>query len=900
MTATIKKPKTQKTAEQKAKAVEAQRRYREKKKAAAAEAAEAAEAVTVESVTLAEDTFVAPVDDCELVAPEQEVVVEQEVAVEEDVEVEQEVEVEEDVENGNMIRLSVGANAYDNQPAQHTAASFEVMRETLLAVVSPQKGMAFFCAPLGTGIHDDPEKWPGEKSWRLGKLVLDRFFISFDCDGFGYEDENEDEFEYGQPTPAECFRQFVRHLSAFKGFGHTTSSSTPEEPRMRVTLALGKPVSRAKGEALGKALESILAPDGDVLFDPVVYRGEQPCYLPVQAKDGDGKPIGALLETFRFDGAVIDPDLYLPDWVEPSEPEAREVPELSPADMARADSALMAIPNDERFAKRDDWFKLMASAKEAGVSKDIAEMWSAKFDYKNDRKARKAARDFPYQWQSIKVGKAGGVGPGLLFSEAAKFGWDDPAIAEMFGGGEFVPNAEILAAVEMLAGMDALNYAKYRKIAAKHYKISVAVIDNLVDGKRATLAAAAAVAAAADAGPTDGWIAKELTFTPLSAAEDGAALLADLVKTIRRFVFCSEHVALAEAAWVMLTWMQADLDLMPRLGGMAPAMRCGKTRNQEVLYHLVFNPLAAVTLSTSVLYRIIAKGEVTLLLDEVDTWLSHKNVKEELVGIVNAGHSRNGVAWRNNPETLEPEPFPCYAPAALAGIGRLPPTITDRCLPLLLKRKLPGEQADKLKRGQKKSLTPLRARIHRWITDNRKVIADLVNPEDADDGKDREMCVIDLGNDRAEENWEPLLALAYVVGGEWSEKMRVAAKALELKGGDEGGDHLLQDIRELLASNPRPSVPYGADQFPGTGHVVQGNGKVVAQTLAAALRPLGWEKITPRGLGNLLKSYEIHSKDERLEGDRKKVCCYSLADLQETFKRYLKAEAEEVPEWLRG
>ena len=442
-----------------------------------------------------------------------------------------------------------------------------------------------------------------------------------------------------------------------------------------------------------------------------------------------------------------------------------------------------------------------------------------------------------------------------------------------------------------MAGMVDLDYDKHRKLAAKKYRISVATIDKMVSEKRTEKAVAAAVAASAAAGPTDGWVSNDLGFTPLPASVDGAALLTDLVATIRRFVFCSEHVALAEAAWTMLTWMQGDLDLMPRLGGMAPAMRCGKTRNQEVLYRLVFNPLAAVTLSPAVLFRIIAKGEVTLLLDEVDTWLSHKGVKEELVGIVNAGHSRSGVAWRSNPETLEPEAFPCFAPAALAGIGRLPPTVADRCLPLLLKRKLPGEQADKLKRNEKKKLTPLRARIHRWIADNRKAVADLI---------DTDKCVIDLGNDRAEENWEPLLALADVIGGEWPEKMRVAAKALELKVGDEGGDHLLQDIRELLTSNPRPSVPYGADQFPGTGHVVQGNGKVVAQTLAAALRPLGWEKMTPRGLGNLLKSYEIHSKDERLEGSRKNVCCYSLADLRETFKRYLKAEAEEVPEWLEG
>ena len=513
-------------------------------------------------------------------------------------------------------------------------------------------------------------------------------------------------------------------------------------------------------------------------------------------------------------------------------------------------------------------------------------MWSSQFDYKNERKQRKADREFPYQWNSIIVGKADGVSADFLFKEAAKAGWDDPQIGEMFGDVEVdvTPRAEILAGIEEMANLDALGYEQYRKAAAKHFGISVAVLDKMVTDKKIEKAVAAAVAGAAVAGPTADWVDKSLEFTPIQGAVDGAALLADLVATIRRYVFCCEHVALAEAAWAMLTWMQADLDLMPRLGGMAPAMRCGKTRNQEVLFLLVLNPIAAVTLSPAVLFRLIAKGEMTLMLDEVDTWLSHKGANPELVGIVNAGHSRNGVAWRVNTETFEPEAFPCFAPAALAGIGRLPPTVADRSIPVLLKRKLAGEQADKLKRAEKKKFTPIRARIHRWITDNRKAVADLVQS-----GK----CTIELGNDRAEENWEPLLALADQVGGEWPEKMRKAAKTLEANSGDDGSDTLLQDIREIMANNPIPTLLYGTGSIPGTGHVVQ-NGHVVVAALAAALHSHGWEKLTPRGLGNMLKGYEIKSEPGWISG--KTVSCYSAIKLNIVFDRYLKAE--DLPVWL--
>ncbi len=895
MTAPIKKPKTP---EQKAAAVEAQKRYRAKKKAAAdltvgemtvdeivaavaefraavqddfgaetdsgiQQTAEEPAVLKIQSQDIGE--FVAPPDPSELTVQE----VDDSRQQQEVDDSRQQQEVDDDTAG---IRFSIGTNAYDNLPVQYVAPDFDAMRETLLVTVSPHKGMAFFCAPFAAGPHDKPEKYPDEKPWRLKKLTLPRSWISFDADAFGYPDDETGE----AATAAECCASFLARAEAFKGFAHTTASHTDERPRLRLTLATSRPVTRAEGEALGKALEIALAPTGGVLFDPSVYRGEQPCYLPVQADD---KPP---FKAWRFDGVEVNPDDYLAGFVEPAEAEAREVVDWSPDEASRAESALLAIPND---LARPEWFKLLSAAKEAGVSKEAAEQWSNTYDYGDARKATAAEREFPYQWASITVGKAGGVSADFLFTEARKHGWQDPILAALFADvGEAVPAAEILAAVDLLAKYDDLDYQTHRKLAAKKYKISVATMDKLVSDKRKELAAAAAVADAAVVGPTADWIDKGLVFTPLNAPVDGAVLLAALVAIIRRFVFCSEHVALAEAAWAMLTWMQAELDLMPRLGGMAPAKRCGKTRNQEVLHHLVFNPLAAVNLSTAVVYRIIAKGEVTLMLDEVDTWLSHENANPELIGIVNAGHSRNGVAWRVNPETLEVESYQCFAPAALAGIGRLPPTVTDRCIPVLLKRKLMGEQADKLKREQKKEFTPLRAQIHRWITDNRAAVANLVQS-----GK----CTIELGNDRAEENWEPLLALAAQVGKEWYEKMKAAALVLEANGGDEGGDHLLEDIREVLATNPSPYSTQGSTGFAGTGRVVQ-DGHVVVATLAAALRQsYGWKKLTPRGLGNMLKSYEIRSEAGRV-GD-KPVACYSAIKLRIVFDRYLKPE-EKVEE----
>lgn len=460
--------------------------------------------------------------------------------------------------------------------------------------------------------------------------------------------------------------------------------------------------------------------------------------------------------------------------------------------------------------------------------------------------------------------------------------------------------------VKLLARLSPMACGGPRKLVAKHLTVSVAALDKevakaggqwaqaMVPFQQAAQQQAAAAAAAAN--PTEGWFDQSLAFEPLTAPEDGALLLTDVVKTIRRFVFCTEHVAVAEAAWAMLTWMQDDLDLLPRMGGMAPAMRCGKSINLDVLTLLCFNPVYATSCSPSVLFRIVQDKRPTLLLDEVDTWLSVKGANEELRGVINAGHKRTGRVLRVNPDTLEPEAFPCFAPAALAGIGRLPATINDRAIPCLLKRKLPGEQADRLLRKEVAGFKPLRARIHRWVTDNREAVRDAIQS-----GK----CLPDLDNDRASEGWEPLLAVAKVVGGDWFKRMMTAAKALEndASNGDFGDDLLLADIREILKANAKPKfkriVNNEPTDWPGNGHVVNEQW-IPAITLHAVLvesQEGDWRDLTTRAMSDKLASFGIKAEPQRLDGDgRKQTRCYPLGDMEDAIKRYLKPD---TPEWAQ-
>ena len=58
----------------------------------------------------------------------------------------------------------------------------------------------------------------------------------------------------------------------------------------------------------------------------------------------------------------------------------------------------------------------------------------------------------------------------------------------------------------------------------------------------------------------------------------------------------------------------------------------------------------------------------TLLIDEADSFLKRDDGRdnEELRGILNAGHSRNGVVIRTVGEDFEPRAFKVFGPVAYA------------------------------------------------------------------------------------------------------------------------------------------------------------------------------------------------------------------------------------------
>ena len=113
-----------------------------------------------------------------------------------------------------------------------------------------------------------------------------------------------------------------------------------------------------------------------------------------------------------------------------------------------------------------------------------------------------------------------------------------------------------------------------------------------------------------------------------------------------------------------------------------------------------------------------------------------------------------------------PKEFSTWSPKVIAAIGKLAATLEDRAIILPMKRKKPGERVAKLRAQDGEPFVTLRRKAARWAGDNLEVLK-AARPEP-----------METLNDRAQDNWELLLAIADLAGGDWPKLARDAALSL--------------------------------------------------------------------------------------------------------------------------
>src|SRR5215831_7814784 len=207
-------------------------------------------------------------------------------------------------------------------------------------------------------------------------------------------------------------------------------------------------------------------------------------------------------------------------------------------------------------------------------------------------------------------------------------------------------------------------------------------------------------------------------------------------------------------------------EVSPFMVLVSPTKRCGKTSVLIVLYYITPRSELAINISPSALFRYVEDVRPTLLIDEADSFLKDN---EELRGILNSGHTKAAANIIRNVEVKgqhKPRRFSTWAPKAIATIRELADTLEDRSIIITLQRKPKTAAVERLRKRDSEEFATLRRKAARWAADN---LDKLTDPEPA---------IPDALNDRAADNWRPLLAIADLAGGDWPRRARQACLTL--------------------------------------------------------------------------------------------------------------------------
>ena len=364
--------------------------------------------------------------------------------------------------------------------------------------------------------------------------------------------------------------------------------------------------------------------------------------------------------------------------------------------------------------------------------------------------------------------------PALVPTETAEAGTQDvPETSVTPGNSPETPenDDEVIA---RLAAMTPLEYERVRAEHAKNMGCRPGILDGLVKAARSDESEALQPFPDVEPHPE-----------PIVPAQ----LLDEIAATIRRFIVVDAEQADAAALWVTFTWFIGVVEVAPLAIINAPEKACGKSQMLDVLGRMAAKPLSAANSSTAFLFRAVELWTPTLLIDEADTFIREN---EEIKGLINAGHTRaNAFVGRVVGNDFTPKLFTVWGAKALAGISlerHLPDATMSRAIVFELRRKLPHESVMRLRHAETDLFKAIACKLARFALDYSQQV------------RRARPTLPDELSDRAQDNWEPLLAIAGCAGPEWVQRATVAAMKLS-SGGEASvstGNELLADIRQVF------------------------------------------------------------------------------------------------------
>jgi putative DNA primase/helicase len=360
---------------------------------------------------------------------------------------------------------------------------------------------------------------------------------------------------------------------------------------------------------------------------------------------------------------------------------------------------------------------------------------------------------------------------------------------------------------------------------------------------------------------------------PFPTPVDPESLLNEIAAAIRLFIVMDDEQVDAAVLWVAQTWFIDVVEVAPLAVVNAPEKACGKSQLLDVMGRMSARPLPVSNATAAALFRSMERWGPTLLIDETDTFIRENR---ELKGIINAGHTRaNAFVLRTVGDNHEPKRFTVWGAKAMAGISlekHLPDSTMSRAIVFNLRRKLPHESVTRLRHAEAGLFEGIASKLARFAEDHSQQVRQ-ARPD-----------LPDELSDRAQDNWEPLLAIAGCAGPDWMRRATTAALKLSRANGDgvSTSNELLADIQQVFESKQVE--------------------KIRTKDLIAALvedDEKSWatynhgKPLTPRQLSKLLSGYGIKSKTVRFGTSTPKG--YEASQFTDAFSRYL-SDPENLPQ----
>lgn len=320
--------------------------------------------------------------------------------------------------------------------------------------------------------------------------------------------------------------------------------------------------------------------------------------------------------------------------------------------------------------------------------------------------------------------------------------------------------------------------------------------------------------------------------------------------------------------WVIGTHIHELFDYFPYLTITSPTKRCGKTRFAELLELLCARPLMSVNISEAALFRSIESEKPTVIIDEAEALRNRDSERAQyLLAILHAGFKQGTYVSRCVGKSFEVKKFSVFCPKAILAIGNLPDTLMDRSLVISMRRHLETERIARFRcRQASEQADGIVCAITSWVERHKDQIAKAYLKQKLDFLKDREA-----------DNWEPLFAIASVAVPERLDELkqiaiRLSGEKTKSDVDDALGIRLLADIRTVFEATKSKKMST-AD----------------LNLRLAALPESRWEELTPIKIAQLLRPFEISSRELWFSESKKNPRGYMHEDFKSVFDRYLPA-----------